>query len=150
MNLKNIRWEVKKFEALTLNELYEILHLRQDVFVVEQNCAYIDADFKDQKSLHINGYFEGKLIAHARIVFPGISYKEASIGRVLTHSDYRKINLGKELMKQSILALEKNFSTECRISAQCYLVNFYQEFGFEICSEEYLEDNIPHIEMLRK
>ena len=149
MNLNEIKWEVKKFEELSLNELYEILNLRQEVFVVEQDCPYIDADFKDQKSLMINGYFEGKLVAHTRIIFPGISYAEASIGRVATHKDYRGTGLGQELMLKTIETLEKHFGYECRISAQCYLVNFYKNFGFEVCSEEYLEDNIPHIQMFK-
>ena len=150
MNLSEIEWQVKKFEELTLNELYDIMHLQQEVFVVEQNCAYIDADYKDQKSLMVNGYFKNKLVAHTRIVFPGISYKEASIGRVVTHQKTRGSGLGQLLMDKSIETLEQNFGSTCRISAQTYLINFYKKYGFEISSEEYLEDDLPHIQMYRK
>lgn len=150
MKMEQIDWKVKKFDALTLAELYEIMHLRQVVFVVEQNCAYVDADNKDQNSLLINGYFEGNLVAHSRIVFPGFSYAEASIGRVVSDPKYRATGLGQALMKESIDALEKKFGTSCRISAQTYLINFYSQYGFEISSEEYLEDDLPHIQMYRK
>lgn len=150
MNIENIEWRVKKFENLSVNELYDMMHLRQVVFVVEQDCPYIDADHKDEKSLHVNGYFEDKLVAHSRIVFPGISYAEASIGRVVSDPKYRATGLGQQLMKESIKALESNFGTACRISAQTYLIGFYTKFGFEISSEEYLEDDLPHIQMYRK
>lgn len=149
MNLSEINWQVKKFEALTTKELYDILNLRQQVFVVEQDCPYIDADFKDQTSLMINAYFNEELIAHARIVFPNISYAEPSIGRVATLQKYRGTGLGKLLMEKTMEALEENFGSTCRISAQTYLINFYKIFGFEVCSAEYLEDDLPHIQMLR-
>ena len=151
MDLNKLTWQFKKFEELTLNELYDIMYLRQEVFVVEQDCPYIDADYKDQDSIMVNAYFKGKLVAHTRIVKPGISYKEASIGRVVSAPKLRGTGLGKLLMEKSIEALESIFKTSvCRISAQTYLINFYQQFGFEISSEEYLEDNLPHIQMLRK
>lgn len=150
MNLSEVKWQVKKFEDLSLNELYDMMNLRQEVFVVEQDCPYIDADYKDQKSIHVNAYFNEKLIAHTRIVYPGVSYQEASIGRVVSHPKFRGTGLGKELMLKSIEALEQNFGSSCRISAQTYLIKFYKQFGFEISSEEYLEDDLPHIQMLRK
>ena len=151
MNLDKIDWRVKQFEELSLNELYDIMNLRQEVFVVEQECPYIDADFKDQQSIHVNGYYNNKLVAHTRIVAPGISYKEQSIGRVVSSPQYRKKGLGIELMKKSIEVLEEFYkSTTCRISAQKYLIKFYEQFGFEVCSEEYLEDDLPHFEMIRK
>jgi len=150
MNFEKIVWSVKEFEELTILELYDIMNLRQEVFVVEQDCPYIDADYKDLKSIQVNGYYKNKLVAHARIVAPGVSYKEASIGRVATSLMFRKVGLGKLLMTKSILALENKYKrTSCRISAQTYLLKFYSEFGFEVCSEEYLEDNLPHFEMFR-
>lgn len=151
MNLDKIDWRVKQFEELTLNELYDIMNLRQEVFVVEQECPYIDADYKDQQSIHVNAYYNNELVAHTRIVFPGVSYKEPSIGRVVSSPKYRKKGLGVELMKKSIEVLEAFYkSSNCRISAQKYLIKFYEQFGFEVCSEEYLEDDIPHFEMFRK
>lgn len=151
MNLDKIEWRVKTFEQLTTNELYDIMHLRQEVFVVEQDCPYLDADFKDQKAIHVNAYYQAELVAHTRIVAPGISYKEQSIGRVVTKPKYRRQGLGIVLMEKSIEVLEAEYkSSTCRISAQKYLTGFYQQFGFEVCSEEYLEDNLPHFEMFRK
>tara|TARA_B110000908_G_C10122611_1_gene388322 strand:+ start:89 stop:544 length:456 start_codon:yes stop_codon:yes gene_type:complete len=151
MNLDKIDWRVKQFEELTLNELYDIMNLRQEVFVVEQECPYIDADYKDQQSIHVNAYYNNELVAHTRIVLPGVSYKEPSIGRVVSSPKYRKKGLGVKLMKKSIEVLEAFYkSSNCRISAQKYLIKFYEQFGFEVCSEEYLEDDIPHFEMFRK
>lgn len=150
MNIENINWRVKKFEDLSIDELYDIMHLRQLVFVVEQDCPYIDADYKDKKSIMVNGYINENLVAHARIVLPGISYKEPSIGRVVTEPSYRASGLGQALMTKSIAVLESQFGTTCRISAQTYLIKFYSNFGFEISSKEYLEDDLPHIQMFRK
>lgn len=150
MNTELIEWRIKEFEQLSLNELYDIMHLRQEVFVVEQDCPYIDADYKDQHSVIVNAYYNNKLIAHTRIVKPGISYSEASIGRVVSSPRHRKVGLGVLLMKKSIQALEGKFGTsKCRISAQTYLLDFYMQFGFKVCSEEYMEDGLPHFEMIR-
>lgn len=125
--------------------------LRQEVFVVEQNYAYLDADGKDQYSYHLLGYHEkGKLSAYARIVFPGISYKEVAIGRVITSQQHRRTGAGKELMREALKAIETIYGkAPVRISAQTYLVNFYAKFGFVSTGKEYLEDDIPHTEMLR-
>lgn len=125
--------------------------LRIEVFVVEQNCPYQDADGKDLKSSHVFGTNDhGELIACARIVSPGVSYKEVSIGRVATAMTVRGSGSGKELMRKSIKAIEEKFGqVPIRISAQSYLKKFYESFGFVQVGEEYLEDNIPHIEMLR-
>lgn len=147
-----INWKLKKFEDLSNVELYTILALRLAVFSVEQNCAYQDADGKDFKSLHLMGLDEnGQLMAYSRLVPPGVSFKEVSIGRVITSNIARGSGAGKELMKVSLEEIKKHFgNVPVRIGAQCYLIKFYSDFGFEIASEEYLEDNIPHIEMLRK
>ena len=125
--------------------------LRQEVFVVEQNCPYLDADGKDKDSWHLLGYDEkGKLATYARIVFPGVSYKEVAIGRVVSSQEHRRTGAGKELMQEAIKAIENIYGkVPVRISAQTYLVKFYSEFGFVSTGKEYLEDDIPHTEMLK-
>lgn len=146
----NIIWNFKKFEELTTKELYEILQLRAEVFVVEQDCPYNDVDGKDVKCGHLWAEMDGKVIACTRIVPPGISYDEPSIGRVATHQNYRHLKLGHQLMRHSIEIIESLYETKSvRISAQSYLKNFYEKCGFKQVSEEYLEDDIPHIEMLK-
>ncbi len=124
--------------------------LRQEVFVVEQNCPYLDADGKDKYSWHVLGYDEkGKLAAYARIVFPGVSYKEVAIGRVVSSQAHRRTGAGKELMREAIKTIKTIYGkVPVRISAQTYLVKFYSEFGFVSTGKEYLEDDIPHTEML--
>ena len=149
--MKNLIWHYKNFEDLTPTELYQILQLRTEVFVVEQNCVYNDCDGKDKKSKHLWLEFEGKIAAYCRIVPPGISYSEPSIGRVVTQFKFRNLKLGNQLMKNAIQISENHFETRfIRISAQSYLKNFYENLGFQQVSEEYLEDEIPHIEMLKK
>lgn len=146
------KWVVKDFDSLSLEELYEVMHLRQVVFVVEQDCPYIDADGKDFFGQHVLGYNDGdKLIAYTRILPAGISYpKEPAIGRVVSHPDVRGKGVGRPLMQKSIEVLEETYgNSACRISAQTYLLNYYREFGFEAVGEEYLEDGLPHFEMLR-
>lgn len=142
----------KKFSELSLEELYQIMVLRQEVFVVEQDCPYLDADGKDQSSFHLMGRDEkGKLVAYTRLVPKGISYeKYPSIGRVVTSSSVRGRGVGKELMEVSIEWCEKIWSgASVKISAQTYLKKFYESLGFEQVGEGYLEDDIPHIPMLR-
>ena len=148
----SIRWEIKEFEELTNNELYAIIQLRLAIFSVEQNCPYQDADGKDQDSHHLMGYDQnGELVAYSRIVSPGISYAEVSIGRVVSSSKVRGTGMGKELMRKSLDCIETIYGkVPVRISAQCYLIRFYNFFGFEVIGEEYEEDHIPHIEMLRQ
>ena len=142
---------VKEFYQLSLDELYRILQLRSEVFVVEQDCVYQDLDFKDQKSLHVLGFKNDKIIAYTRIFKPGDYFKEASIGRVIVDEKERKFSYGHDLMKASIKAIQEKFNTtEITISAQVYLKKFYESHGFIKLGEEYLEDGIPHIEMLRK
>ncbi len=144
-----IDWKFKHFNELDNNELYEILTLRSKVFVVEQNCIYLDTDDKDQKSWHLYGYIDHKLIAYSRILPPGISYEEASIGRVVTDPEYRNNGYGIDLMKLAIEKTKSQFNvSQIKISAQCYLLKFYTELGFTTSSDEYLEDDIPHVEMI--
>lgn len=143
-----MNWVVKAFNALNNSELYSILQLRSEVFVVEQNCAYQDMDGTDQKSLHLFGVENGNILAYARLIPPGISYEVASIGRVVVSPSIRKKGAGKELMKQAILETKTQFKTEnITISAQEYLKSFYNELGFKESGDGYLEDNIPHIKM---
>jgi len=149
--IDEINFCVKTFQELTNQELYDIMHLRQVVFVVEQDAAYLDADKKDEKSWHVFAYINDEMAIYARVIPSGISYNEASIGRVVSSPTYRRKKLGRPLMKKCIEVLENKFnSSTCRISAQTYLLPFYKEFGFEVCSEEYLEDGLPHFEMIRK
>ena len=144
-----LNWTFKKFDELTARELYAIMQLRNEVFVVEQNCVYQDADNKDQQSMHLCGWDAEKLVAYTRIIPPGISYNEASIGRVVTSPAYRNTGAGRQVMKESIsLTLSAFNCNEIKIGAQVYLTKFYQSLGFVPCSDEYLEDGIPHIEMI--
>lgn len=142
---------IKEFDELSVQELYDMMYLRQVVFVVEQDAAYLDADKKDYHSTHVLQYKNDTLVSYARVLAPGISYAEASIGRVVSAPEWRRKKLGRPLMEQCLKVLKDKYqTTTCRISAQSYLVPFYSEFGFEVCSEEYLEDGLPHFEMLRQ
>ena len=141
---------IKTFEQLTTKELYEILQLRSEVFVVEQDCVYQDIDYKDQKSIHISGYKNGKLVAYTRIFKPGDYFKEASIGRVVVARNERKFGFGHVIMEHSINAVKTYFNEDIiKISAQKYLKTFYESHNFIQVGEEYLEDNIPHIPMIK-
>jgi ElaA protein len=145
----SIDWKYKQFGDLTPHELYTILRLRNEVFVVEQNCVFQDADNKDQSSFHIMGWNNDSLIAYARLVPAGISYSEPSIGRVVTSPAARSLGMGKKLMDQAINILYKTWGkTDIKIGAQLYLERFYNSFGFQRSSEIYMEDGIEHIEML--
>ncbi len=144
-----LKWSFKKFQELTATEIYAILQLRNDVFVVEQNCAYQDADGKDQHANHLCGWDGDLLVAYTRIIPPGISYAEASIGRVVISPLYRGKGLGFKLMTESISLSFNEFNcTQIKIGAQLYLKSFYTSLGFTAVSSEYLEDGIPHIEMI--
>jgi ElaA protein len=143
-----IDWKLKKFSDLTPYELYDALRLRSEVFVVEQNCVFLDQDNIDQQCFHLSGYEQERLVAYCRIVPPGISYKEASIGRVVTSSSIRKNGIGKELMLEAIEAISDLYgNVSIKIGAQLYLKKFYGLFGFEQISDVYLEDGIKHIYM---
>lgn len=143
-------WKIKSFEELTRKELYEILKIRQEVFVVEQTCYYLDADGADEHAVHLWAESDGQILAYCRIFEPGIKFTEASIGRVLTHPSYRSLKLGKILMNIAMSTIEGKFRTpNIKISAQDYLLKFYSDFGFRATKNKYLEDNIPHTEMIK-
>ena len=142
---------VKSFEELSKLELYKILRLRAEVFIVEQDCVYQDVDDKDQKALHVILKKSEEIIGYTRLFWPGDYFKEASIGRVVISKKERHNNYGSELMKASILAIsEKMKEKKIKISAQTYLKNFYNNLGFLESGKEYLEDGIPHIVMFKK
>ena len=142
--------KVKKFIDLTTQELYDILQLRSEVFVVEQDCVYQDIDSKDQKALHIIGYKNDRVVAYTRIFKPGDYFKESSIGRVVVSEKERKYKYGYEIMKASINMVKEVYNKETIIiSAQIYLKTFYNNLGFFEVGEEYLEDGIPHIAMVK-
>lgn len=142
-------WICKIFDALTVSELYNVLKLRSEVFVVEQNCVYQDADGKDAASHHLCGWLHNQLVAYCRILPPGLSYPEASIGRVLTHIAHRKDGYGKQLMMQAINKTYMLYpEASIKIGAQQYLLAFYNNLGFQTLGEPYLEDGIPHVTMI--
>lgn len=138
----------KKFEELTLEELYEILKLRSEVFVVEQNCIYNDIDGKDKTSFHVIIKENNEITAYLRVLPPGISYENASLGRVLVAKDARGMGHAKAIVTEGINCVLRNFNTnKITIGAQEYLKDFYSEFGFKPVSEVYDEDGIPHLDM---
>ncbi|ULC59708.1 GNAT family N-acetyltransferase [Flaviramulus sp. BrNp1-15] len=142
--------KVKTFSELTKQELYDLLQLRSEVFVVEQDCVYQDIDGKDQKALHVLGFKNNKLIAYTRVFKPGDYFNEASIGRVVVAKKERQFKYGFDIMEASIKAIKDHYNeTLIKISAQCYLKKFYKDLGFKEKGEEYLEDDIPHIAMVK-
>ena len=144
--------QIKLFNQLTTQELYDILYLRNLVFVVEQNCVYLDTDLTDAKAHHISIYNNDNfLVAYCRIFDKGIKYATTSIGRVVVHPNFRGLKLGHDLIKEAINAIKTLYGcSEITISAQAHLQNFYKHHGFLTVSDLYLEDDIPHVEMLRK
>jgi ElaA protein len=143
-----LHWTYKSFEELTNRELYAIIQLRIEIFSVEQNCAYQDADNKDFLSFHLCAWDEKTLVAYCRILPPELSFKEASIGRVVTAATYRKKGTGRALMQKAIaLTLQQFNCHQVTIGAQLYLNKFYNSLGFSQVSDTYLEDGIPHVEM---
>lgn len=147
-----IEWQIKHFSELTASEFHDVLKLRVTVFVVEQNCPYLELDGKDKKSYHLlgrNGI--GKMVATARILPPGLSYPETAIGRVAIDVDYRGKGFGHSLMSESMKFITAEFgAVPIRLSAQKHLEKYYESHGFLSTGKEYLEDNIPHVEMLKK
>ena len=145
-----ITWVCQPFDELTVHELYAIIKLRNEVFVVEQNCVFQDADDKDQFCFHLSGLtINNKLAAYARLVPAGVSYSYISIGRVITSPGHRKEGFGKALMRQAINECYRLFGKQpIKIGGQLYLKDFYESFGFKQTSKMYLEDDIPHIEMV--
>ena len=142
---------VKSFNQLTINELYEVLQLRSEVFVVEQDCVYQDIDGKDQNALHVLGIKDNKIVAYTRLFKPGDYFNLASIGRVVVKENQRMHKYGYDIMEASIKAIKTNYNTtDIKISAQCYLKRFYNNLNFFEVGEQYLEDGILHIAMLYK
>jgi ElaA protein len=143
-----VEFYLKKFNELSLNELHDLLTLRSEVFVVEQDCVYLDIDGKDKQAQHILGFENKTLVAYARIFEKGVIYSEyASIGRVVVSQSHRSQNIGHQLMTNSIQFIE-NKKNKIKISAQSHLEKFYNQHGFQKVGKEYLEDGIPHIAMI--
>lgn len=151
-----ISWQWLHFDALNTQQLYAILQLRCEVFVVEQNCVYQDVDGLDSQCWHLLGWCppgsDGapRLVAYLRGVPPGVKFAEASIGRVISHASVRGSGAGRALLAQALSHMQEEFPDQAlRIAAQCYLQRFYESFGFVVCSDAYDEDGIPHVDMLR-
>lgn len=146
----DLEWKVLKFEEFTLDELYDLMQLRSQVFVVEQDCVYLDQDGKDKKALHVLGFKGTKICAYARLFDKGEYFDACSIGRVIVAEDERQFAYGHTLMKKSIGAIKEYYGEHTvKISAQKYLKKFYESHGFVQVGEEYLEDDIPHIGMIK-
>lgn len=144
-----MEYKIRTFDELSNKELYSILRLRSEIFVVEQNCVYQDLDNKDLNAYHLMAVENGELIGYLRILNKGVSYKEASIGRVVVKKEYRRKKLGLEIINKGIdFIINTLQEKEVRISAQVYAKNLYEKAGLVEVSEEYLEDDIPHVEML--
>jgi ElaA protein len=143
--------KVKKFTELTTQELYKLLQLRSEVFVVEQDCVYQDLDGKDEKALHVIGFKNNKVVAYTRVFKPGDYFENASIGRVVVSKKEREYKYGYDIMNASVEAIKVYYKeTKIKISAQTYLKRFYNNLEFFEVGEGYLEDGIPHIGMIRK
>jgi len=149
--LSVLKWKWSSFSELSNIELYDICALRQQVFVLEQQCLYPDLDYHDQDAMHLLGIKDKKLLAYSRLLPKNVPYPNAiSFGRVVTDKSARGQGLGKELIQQILSYLEnKNNTAPIIISAQLYLEQLYQSFGFQSVGEPYDEDNIPHIKMIR-
>ena len=149
MNTIDLQWFWKNFDQLTKNELYELLQFRQEIFVVEQKSWYLDADSLDQFSHHLLVKSNDKLIGYLRLTPPGKKYEVASIGRIAIHHDMRRDKIGSKIVKEGLKKSSLIYTSNAlRISAQEYLIGFYEEHGFKIEGEVYDEDGIPHIQML--
>ncbi len=145
-----IEWQIKRFKQLSADELYQLLQLRSEVFVVEQNCVYQDIDGKDSKALHQLGFYKGKLVAYARLFDAEQYFPDASIGRVVIAKEFRDKKWGHDLMRYAIEVIYLEFhQRKITISAQLYLKKFYEQHQFCKVGDEYLEDGIPHIRMQR-
>lgn len=144
-----LRWHQAAFAELSVDDLYDALTLRSLVFVVEQKCVFLEPDGKDRNAHHLLGRDESdRLVACTRLIPPGVSYVEPAISRVVTHPDVRRTGAGRELMRESIDRTRRLWPGPIRIGAQRYLERFYGSFGFVVASEPYIEDDIPHVEML--
>jgi ElaA protein len=147
-----LRWQWSEFGALSPGDVYEMLALRERVFIVEQNCAYQDADGRDSSARHLLGWDDSGstpvLVAYARVFAPGVRYKEASIGRIVTAPEVRRRRMGRLLVEEALRRCGGEFSGSVRIAAQRRLEKFYEGFGFVVDGEPYLEDGIEHIDMI--
>lgn len=145
----DVSWHIYHFSDLSAKQFHDLLQLRINVFVVEQNCSYPELDNKDLDAYHVIGLHKGKTIATARVLKPGVSYSQPSIGRVAVDENFRKQKLGDDLMQFSMQQTQQLFpNQEVKISAQEHLKHYYEKHGFKQVSEMYLEDDIPHIAML--
>jgi len=148
--VNSIAWRCLRFNTLTAAELYAVLQLRTEVFVMEQDCAYQDMDGSDAQALHLLGSMNDALVAYARCFPAGVKFAEASIGRVITRQSERGKGSGHVLMRQAIACVFEHWGPQpIRIGAQARLEKFYQQHGFQVAGLPYIEDGIPHIEMLR-
>ena len=145
-----IQWEWLAFEDFDIHRLYDLMKLRQEVFVIEQDSVYLDADDRDQESLHLLGMEGNRPVAYLRILPPGLKYEAVSIGRVLTHRQYRDLGLGRELIRRAIAKAEETYpGQDLVLSGQVYLKSFYEHYGFRAIGQPYEEDGIPHCFMRR-
>ena len=148
-NKSNFIWH--DYESISKEQLYDVLSLRQKVFIIEQDCFYEDLDYSDQLANHLLLYKNDRLVGYSRVFPPGIKYNNASIGRIVTDFEYRGKGYGKSITHESIQFIKKNFpESDITISAQYRLVDFYENLGFENVGSIYLEDNIEHIKMVLK
>ncbi|HTA61955.1 MAG TPA: GNAT family N-acetyltransferase [Bacteroidia bacterium] len=144
-----MKFKVKKFSALSVDELYDLLQLRQQIFVLEQNCIYLDADGVDKKCLHLLGLVKGKIVAYARVIPAGETYKTPSIGRVVIDEKHRGKKYAYLLMEEAIKLTKEEFkSKKITISAQLYLKEFYENLGFKTVGDVYLDCDLPHLKMI--
>jgi len=144
-----MQYTIKKFDELTNPELYKILQLRQEIFIIEQTCIYLDLDNKDEDAYHLMAIDGNKIIGCLRILGKGVSYEEISIGRVALSKSRRGSGIAQEMMQRAINFIKDELGeNSIRISAQSVVISFYKKLGFEVVSEEYLEDDIQHVEML--
>jgi len=152
--MNNLQWETKTFHQLSTDQLFDFLKLRVDVFVVEQQCAYRELDDHDRhvETRHLSGHNEsGQLIAYARLLPPGLRFPEVNLGRFVVKADFRKQGVGHQLLQAALKEISGCWPrTTIKISAQDYLQAFYAQYGFLPVSEVYLEDGIPHVEMLKE
>lgn len=149
MSLKAQSVILKSFQDLDKEELYKFLQLRIEVFVVEQNCPYQDFDDLDQEAQHMWIEEEGEVICYLRINSPGTKFDEPSLGRIVTKATHRSQGLAAQLIYEGLKVIQETYGRPTMISAQSHLQDYYGTFGFETCSEEYLEDDIPHVNMIR-
>ncbi|WP_372826728.1 GNAT family N-acetyltransferase [Polaromonas sp.] len=148
--MSGLDWRALPFDALTARDLYAILQLRTEVFVIEQDCAFQDMDGADHAAVHLRGTANGELLAYARCFPPGVKFAEASIGRVITRQAARGRGIGHELVRQAMGCVFQRWGPQpLRIGAQARLDKFYQQHGFSKQGEPYIEDGQPHVEMLR-